>query len=59
MTKHFCDICEKEMKYSDSFIIYLRDVNGNNRGDFEVCQRCFSEITAALHAIPKRDTPCL
>lgn len=59
MIKHFCDLCKKEMKYSDSFIIYLRDVEGSNHGDFDVCQRCFSEVSAALSAIPKRDTPCL
>ena len=59
MIKHFCDICEKEMKYNASFVVVLKDVTAYNRSELNVCKKCFDEISAVVQSMFVGDKRCL
>lgn len=59
MIKYVCDLCKKEMLHKESRYIEFKDAKNFNLGRFEICQRCFEEISAMVQTIPGRDNRCL
>lgn len=58
MVKRFCDLCQQEVKHKECYYIDFKDAKGYSIRSFELCHRCFDEISATAYMIPGRDKQC-